>query len=321
MSGTGTIAARVKRLDNAGEDILRVVLKPEGADRFPGWAPGAHIDLVLPIAAGDGEPVVRQYSLCSDPQDLSEYQIAVLRDPNSRGGSSWIHDQLKEGGPITIGMPRNHFPFQPGQRTLFIAGGIGITPILPMARQAEAEGRDWRMVVAVRSRQRLPLGDDLAGLPQERIHYHFDEEAGLLDLASLLAPLGSETIVYSCGPKPLLNALQERNSGAPWQFRFERFAAEPVVTGGNRPFDIICRSSGKRLHVPADKSILQVLREAGIKVESSCRDGVCGTCEVRVLSGTLEHRDSVLTPEEREEGGYMMVCVSRAVSDVLELDI
>lgn len=316
------IAARVARLDPAGEGILRLVLAPVGAERFPAWAPGAHVDLVLPGTGRDGEPLIRQYSLCGDPANLSEYRLGILREPDGRGGSAWVHDRLQVGDEIALSAPRNHFAFTPGEKTLFIAGGIGITPILPMARRAETEGRDWQLIVAARNKARLPFTTELAALAQDRIRYHCDDEAGLLDLPKLLAFLGEETTVYSCGPGPLLDALQKQNAGARWQLRIERFTAAPAGPGQvNRPFDVICRSTGLRLHVPADKSVLQVLRQAGIKVESSCRDGICGTCETRVLAGTPDHRDSVLSPEEREEGDYMMVCVSRAVGDVLELDI
>ena len=316
------IAARVERLEPVGEGVLRLVLAPADADSFPAWEPGAHVDLVLPGTGRDGGPLVRQYSLCGDPADPTQYHFGILREPDGRGGSAWVHDRLKPGDEIAVGAPRNHFPFAPGERMLFIAGGIGITPILPMVRRAQAEGRDWRLVAAARNRARLAFMDDLAALPQDRIRCHCDDEAGLLDLPELLSTLGPGTTVYSCGPGPLLDALQKLNEGAPWQLRIERFTAAPQAPDtANRPFEVICRTSGKRLLVPADKSLLQVLREAGIKVESSCRDGVCGTCETRVLAGTPDHRDSVLTAEEREEGGYMMVCVSRALGDALELDI
>lgn len=322
MGAAQQIAARVDRLEAAGNGILRLVLVPAGAECFPAWEPGAHVDLILPGTGRDGEPLIRQYSLCGDPADLTQYQFGILREPDGRGGSAWVHDRLQAGDEIAVSAPRNHFPFSPGGKTLFIAGGIGITPILPMARRAEAEGRDWQMIVAARNRARLPFVTELAALPQDRIRYHCDDEAGLLDLPKLLSPLGEDTTVYSCGPGPLLDALQKQNEGGRWQLRIERFTAAPVVPGlVNRPFDVICRSTGLRLHVPADKSLLQVLRQAGIKVESSCRDGICGTCETRVLAGIPDHRDSVLTPEEREEGTYMMVCVSRALGDVLELDI
>ncbi|WP_283179043.1 PDR/VanB family oxidoreductase [Gemmobacter sp. 24YEA27] len=309
-------------MEPAGEAILRLILKPVDAQCFPAWQPGAHVDLILPTTVGEAEPLIRQYSICSDPADLGQYRLGILRDAGGRGGSVRIHDKLKPGDEVMISAPRNHFPFACTGRLLFIAGGIGITPILPMVHEAMAAGQDWHLVVAARNRARLPFLSDLTSLPPERVSLHCDEEAGLLDLAGLLSAEGEGTTVYSCGPGPMLDALQALNTDAPWQLRIERFAAAPVVdSAADHGFDLNCRKSGKTLWVPADKSVLQVLREAGIRVESSCRDGVCGTCETRVLAGVPSHRDSVLTAEEREEGTFMMVCVSRAAGDFLELDI
>ncbi|HRO16201.1 MAG TPA: iron-sulfur cluster-binding domain-containing protein, partial [Paracoccus sp. (in: a-proteobacteria)] len=175
------------------------------------------------------------------------------------------------------------------------------------------------LVVAGRSRDRLAFAGELAALDPARVRCHFDDEAGLLDLAGLLDPLDGRTTVYSCGPAGLLDALQAKSEGAPWKLRIERFAAAADLTGD--AFDVVCASSGQRLHVPEGKSILEVLRAAGIRVESSCRDGICGTCETRVLRGIPDHRDSVLTEAERAEGEYMMICVSRCKGRELELDI
>lgn len=316
------ITTKIVDRRHVGEGILEFVLAPVTGTDLPSWEPGAHIDLILPEKDKDGEPLIRQYSLCGNPAELSNYHLGILRDESGRGGSEYIHARLQIGDEIAISAPRNHFPFKPGQRTLFIAGGIGITPILPMVRHAITQGHDWQLIVAARNRTRLPFLDALSSLPQDRIQYHCDDEAGILDLAGLLSNLNNDTTVYSCGPAPLLNALQSLNEGAAWHLHIERFAASPLSgTSDNTPFDVICRKSKKQLHVPADKSLLQVLREAGIKVESSCRDGICGTCEINVFSGTPCHRDSVLTKEEREDGTHMMVCVSRSKSDILELDI
>ncbi|MDR0809754.1 MAG: PDR/VanB family oxidoreductase [Gemmobacter sp.] len=309
-------------MEPAGEAILRLVLEPAEGGSFPAWQPGAHVDLILQGADQGRAPLIRQYSLCGDPADLTQYRLGILRDAAGRGGSVLIHDRLMIGDRIAIGTPRNHFPFRAEGRLLFIAGGIGITPMLPMVREAMRAGCDWHLIVAARNRARLPFLSDLETLPAERVRLHCDEEAGILDLAGLLAAEGRDTTVYSCGPGPMLDALQKLSVDAPWQLRIERFAAAPAADeGGDHGFEVICRRSGKRLRVPADRSLLEVLREAGIRVESSCRDGVCGTCETRVLSGTPCHRDSVLTAAERDEGTHMMVCVSRAAGDLLELDI
>ncbi|QGA58730.1 PDR/VanB family oxidoreductase [Brucella sp. 2280] len=316
------ISAKIARRQHVAENVLELVLTPIADSEFPHWEPGAHIDLaLLRQDQGDG-PIIRQYSLCGDPVNLSEYRIGVLREPEGRGGSAYIHDQLNVGDTVEISAPRNHFPFTSGQKTLFIAGGIGITPILPMVAKSISEDNDWQLIIAARSRTRLPFADLIAGLPQERIYCHCDDEQGRLDLAALLHGRGVETTVYSCGPARLLDALQELNRDAPWQLRIERFTASTVIDDtDNRPFEVICKRSGKTLYVPANKSLLEVLKNAGIKIDSSCRDGICGTCEIEVLSGTPHHRDQVLTREERIEGTHMMACVSRARGDVLELNI
>lgn len=321
MSTQGRIPVWVLDRCEVAKDIIQITLGASDGSRLPSWEAGAHVDLVLPLHDEDGEPLLRPYSLCGDVANSFTYRLGILREPAGRGGSAWIHDHLKVGDELAVSLPRNHFPFEMDERVLFIAGGIGITPILPMVRKAIFNSMDWKLIVAARSAARLPFRNELSGFSQDRIRYHCDDESGLLDLRALLAPLGPETTVYSCGPSPMLDALQALNHDAPWHLKIERFAATKAPRAENQPFDVVCKSSGKRLHVPADKSLLEVLRGAGIKVDSSCRDGVCGTCETRVLSGTPCHRDSVLSEEERREGTHMMVCVSRAKSDVLELDI
>ncbi|WP_417607488.1 PDR/VanB family oxidoreductase [Primorskyibacter flagellatus] len=315
------IMVRVCARDALADGIVGLTLAPINGGQLPEWTPGAHLDLKLPLKADDGEEMIRQYSLCGDPADRSCYRIGILRESAGRGGSAYVHDRLTCGDIVRINPPRNHFPFEPTARTLFIAGGIGITPILPMVRQAAAEGRDWQLVVAMRDRSRLAFDEDFAGLDPARVALHFDAEKGLLDLDTLLKPLGAETTVYSCGPTGLLDALTERSADALWQLRIERFAvSEPVDTAG-KGFDVICASSGERLHVGEGQTILEVVRAAGYKIESSCKDGICGTCETRVLRGLPDHRDSVLTDEERAENDYMMICVSRAQDSEIELDI
>ncbi|AUM75120.1 PDR/VanB family oxidoreductase [Paracoccus jeotgali] len=315
------ILVRVCARDALADGIVGLTLAPVDGGQLPEWTPGAHLDLKLPLKADDGAEVIRQYSLCGDPRDRSCYRIGVLREAAGRGGSAYVHDRLAPGEVIRINAPRNHFPFEPTARTLFIAGGIGITPILPMVRQAAAEGHDWQLIVATRDRSRLAFEADFAALDPARVTFHFHAEKGLLDLDAVLGPLGAETTVYSCGPTGLLDALTQRSEGAPWQLRIERFAAsEPVDTAG-KGFDVICASSGERLRVGEGQTILEVVRPAGYKIESSCKDGICGTCETRVLRGMPDHRDSVLTAEERAANDYMMICVSRAQGSELELDI
>lgn len=316
-----TLELRIARREKLAEDILGLTLECAAGGALPPWTPGAHIELVLPKAGPEQTDLIRHYSLCGSPADRSAYHIGVLREASGRGGSAFIHDCLSEGDILRAGEPRNNFPFTPEGPVLFIAGGIGITPILPMVREAAAYGLDWRLVAAARAPGRLALTDQLAEVDPDRVTYHFDSTEGPLDLDALLDGLPTEVSVYACGPTGLLDALQARAEGRPWSLRVERFAGVAATKDGDQAFDVICAKSGKRLHVPAGKSILETLRQAGVKVESSCKDGVCGTCETRILRGTADHRDVVLTPEERAEGAYMMICVSRACGAEIELDI
>lgn len=315
------ILVRVCAREALADGIVGLTLAPINGVPLPEWAPGAHLDLKLPLTTDDGEEMIRQYSLCGDPADRGCYRIGILKEAAGRGGSAYVHEHLNAGDTIRINAPRNHFPFEPTVRTLFIAGGIGITPILPMVRQAAAEGRDWHLVVAMRDTSRLAFANEFAKLDPARVTLHFDAEKGLLDLNALLSPLGPETTVYSCGPTGLLDALTERNSGASWQLRIERFAASKPVNTAGKGFAVVCASTGERLHVGEGQTILEVVRAAGYKIESSCKDGICGTCETRVLRGRPDHRDSVLTEEERAVSDYMMICVSRAQGSEIELDI
>lgn len=325
MATNNYINVKVAAKEQLTEDIVGLTLvAAEGGD-LPQWQPGAHTELVLEPCQDatnqTAEPMLRQYSLCSDPADRGLWQVAVLREESGRGGSLFIHNQVNEGDLLQVSEPRNHFPFSPRKRCLFIAGGIGITPILPMIRQAEAEGIDWRLVYLSRERSRMSFLDQLAQYDQSRIRLNGDKEDGFIDLPALLATCDEETSVYSCGPQPLLDALEAQHAEQDrWSLNIERFAAGPVDTSGGA-FDVVINSTGQRITVPEGQSVLSVLREAGIKIVSSCGDGVCGSCETGVLSGIPDHRDSILSEEERADNDYMMLCVSRALSDELVLDL
>ncbi len=288
---------------------------PEDHD-LPVWEAGAHIDLLL------ADDLVRQYSLCGDPTDRHAYQVAILREPKSRGGSSYLHDSVKPGVVIDVRGPRNHFELVDADDYLFIAGGIGVTPILAMIRTVEAAGRRWRLAYGGRSRSSMAFGDELPGngtqvqiLPQD--------EVGLLPLADLLSTVNDSTAVYCCGPEPLLNAVETectRQSVA--QLHVERFAPKPL-TGDhpNTSFEVSLARSGQTLSIGPDESILDVIERSGVPIDSSCRDGTCATCEVGVLEGVPDHRDSVLSPAEQEACTTMMVCVSRCRGARLVLDL
>jgi ferredoxin-NADP reductase len=288
-----------------------VVLDLVAADggELPAWAPGAHLDLRC------GE-LVRQYSLCGDPSDRSRYRVAVRREEPGRGGSRFLHEQVSVGNSLGARGPRNHFPLVDATAYVFIAGGIGITPILPMLARADAAGIYWRLAYGGRTHSSMPFADDLLTRHPDRVTLHPQDETGLLDLDALLADLEPDTAIYCCGPEALLQAVERRTSA-----HVERFAPRELGPTENRPFTITLAGSGRLLDVPADRSALDVLVDAGVPVLSSCTEGTCGTCETAVLEGEVDHRDSVLSPEERAAQDCMFVCVSRAAGTTLVLDL
>lgn len=302
------------------DGVVRLVLgRPDGGE-LPAWEPGAHVDLVL------GGEFVRQYSLCGDPADRTVLQVAVLREEAGRGGSQYVHDELAEGDVVRVQGPRNHFPLVPAKRYLFIAGGIGITPILPMIADVDAAGSDWRLVYGGRTRSSMAFRDELQQRYPGRVTIHPQDEAGLLDLPTLLADTGAsaaDLAVYCCGPEGLLAAVEQRCASRPaGALHVERFAPKEGATDGPREsFEVELAQSGTTLTVPADRSILDVVEESGAQVLSSCQEGTCGTCETAVLSGIPDHRDSVLTDEEQAANDTMMICVSRSCSRRLVLDL
>ncbi|WP_410632208.1 PDR/VanB family oxidoreductase [Amycolatopsis sp. cmx-4-83] len=293
----------VETKETVADDVVRLTVRAPDGGPLPSWEPGAHVDLELPGG-------VRQYSLCGRPEDTSAYQVAVLREPAGRGGSAYVHDELAPGHRVRVSEPRNHFPLVPAERYLFVAGGIGITPILPMLERAG----DWQLVYGGRTRSSMAFTDELARYG-DRVTIRPQDEDGLLDLAGL--PVEPGTAVYCCGPAPLLTAVERLGLE---NLHVERFTAEPD-DGPRTAFEVELAGSGRVLAVPADRSILDVVEEAGVTVLSSCREGTCGTCETGVLGGTPEHRDAVLTDAEREESEVMMLCVSRARSPRLVLDL
>ncbi|WP_103354504.1 PDR/VanB family oxidoreductase [Amycolatopsis sp. CA-128772] len=304
-----TLELLVDRKEKLADGVVRLTLRAPDGGPLPSWEPGAHIDLVLP-------GFVRQYSLCGDPADASAYRVAVLREPEGRGGSAYVHDSLRPGDRVSVDGPRNHFALVEAERYLFVAGGIGITPILPMLESVARSGRDWRLVYGGRTSSSMAFTADLAG-HGERVVVRPQDEHGLLDLPAILAAAGPGTAVYCCGPEPLLAAVEALG---PPDLHVERFTAAPDE-GPRTAFEVELAGSGRVLPVPPDRSILEVVEEAGVQVLSSCREGTCGTCETGVLGGEPDHRDSVLTAEERLESEVMMLCVSRACSPRLVLDL
>ncbi|MBL1102470.1 PDR/VanB family oxidoreductase [Streptomyces coffeae] len=302
----------VDRREFAADGVLALTLRHPLGDQLPAWEPGAHIDVVL------GPGLERQYSLCGDPADRTQWRIAVLREPDGRGGSVHVHERLSQGDQVRVRGPRNHFRLEPAPRYRFIAGGIGITPILPMLAAAEAVGAEWTLLYGGRSRQSMAFTKEL-GLYGDRVTIAPQDETGLLDLASVLGDVPKSTLVYCCGPGPLLDAVEERApSGV---LHVERFQAKEQPVGEDGEFEVELARSGLTLIVAPDVSVLDTVRAAGVEVLYSCAEGTCGTCETDVLDGTPEHRDSVLTQEEQENGETMMICVSRCRGRRLVLDV
>jgi ferredoxin-NADP reductase len=281
---------------------------------LPRWQPGAHLRVRLPSG------LIRHYSLCGDPADPATYLIAVRRLDDGGGGSAEIHDRLSEGDTVGVLGPRNGFPFAAEPVVLFIAGGIGITPLLPMVRRAAALRLDWRLIYCGRSLDTMPFADEVAAIDPARASVR----TGRPDCAELVASAPRRAAVYCCGPPRMIDGV--RAAAAPATaarlfraFRFERFTAAPVV--GGHAFQVELKRSGKILDIPADRSVLDVLRGQDPAIAYSCRQGFCGTCVQHVLRGEVEHRDRRLTDTERG-GGDMLVCVSRAAEgERLVLDL
>ncbi|MFJ6080834.1 PDR/VanB family oxidoreductase [Streptomyces sp. NPDC092369] len=302
------VSARV----SAATGVVALTLRHPLGDELPAWEPGAHLDVLL------GPELERQFSLCGDPGDRSEWRIAVLREPDGRGGSAFVHQQLGVGDKVRVRGPRNHFRLEPAPGYRFIAGGIGITPILPMLAAAEATGARWTLLYGGRTRQSIAFTEELARYG-DRVTVAPQDETGLLDLDAVLDDLPEGTLVYCCGPGPLLDAVEER-CPAP-VLRVERFQPKVQQQGGNGEFEVELAQSGRTVTVAADVSVLDAVRAAGVEVLFSCTEGTCGTCETDVLDGVPDHRDSVLTEEERAGGETMMICVSRCRGKRLVLDL
>ncbi|WP_405873055.1 PDR/VanB family oxidoreductase [Streptomyces zaomyceticus] len=289
-----------------------VELRLEGTG-LPPWQPGAHVDLVLPSG------LVRQYSLCGDPADPASYTVAtrlIEAEQGGRGGSREVHDRLREGAEIEIRGPRNRFPLVDAPAYVFVAGGIGITPVLPMLRAAEAAGADWRLVYCGRSRATMPYLDEIEALGGgDRVTVVAEDVSGFPDLG-FLAHVPAETLVYCCGPEGLMDAVTAAMPEGR-DPRLERFSA--AATTGGTAFEVELRRSGRTVRVAADQSVLAAVREELPGITYSCRQGFCGTCRQRVLEGEIDHRDELLTDAERGES--MLICVSRCAGKRLVLDL
>ncbi|RZL85319.1 MAG: oxidoreductase [Rhodococcus sp. (in: high G+C Gram-positive bacteria)] len=321
MADTGHAEAelhlRARTRDIGADDVVVLELEEPTGAPLPRWEPGAHIDLCLPNG------LTRQYSLCGDPTDRSSYRVGILRDPESRGGSVYVFDNLHPETEVIARGPRNHFPLQPSPRYVFIAGGIGVTPILSMITAADAAGADWELHYGGRNRRSMCFVDELTAIAGNRLTLYPQDEVGLIDLDSLLRTPRTDTLVYGCGPGPLLQAIEDHTTAWPTgTVHMERFEPKEFDDdAGADSFEIELAESGKVLVVPPDKSVLEVLEDADVEVYSSCQDGTCGTCETPVVAGEVAHRDSIMTADEQAANDRMYVCVSRALCGRLVLGI
>lgn len=327
---------RVSRVTAEAKDVLAVELVDPSGAALPAFAPGAHLEMHL------DNGMIRHYSLLNDSSERQRYVVGVGLAPDSRGGSRFIHGSLREGDSIKVVGPHNHFALdeQAGGYCL-VAGGIGVTPILAMARWAERQGRPWRVIYTARGRHRAAFYEDLLALDQGRgrVQLHFnDEQAGrLLAVEALAASLGPDEHLYCCGPDPLMQAVRQATADQAARVHFEWFAAPtsaPGATAGNPEgkhagpgtgdgggFQVILRQSGQTLWVSEEQSILEAMEDAGLSPAFSCRAGICRSCETRVHAGTPDHRDMVLSDEEKQANTTMLICCSRALTPALELEL
>jgi ferredoxin-NADP reductase len=311
-SREGLLPLVVTELVRETPSIVSLRLAAPDGSPLPPWQPGAHVDVQL-ITRHE-----RQYSLCGDPTDVTGYRIAVLREPASRGGSHYIHSFLRVGSRVWVRPPRNLFTLADAPAYHLLAAGIGITPILAMARHLAAEGADWRMTYLVRNRDDVAFAEELAAFG-DRVDLHVSAESGRLDLAELCAVLAPGTAVYACGPQGFVDALDAQTDVLPdgASIHVERFEPKPREFRPNEPFTVVCSRSEVTVEVPADRSMIVSLQRAGVPMEGSCLRGICGSCAVSVLDGTPEHRDSLTTDDASMT---IYPCVSRALSDTLVID-
>jgi vanillate monooxygenase ferredoxin subunit len=315
------LQARIARKTIEARDIVGLELVPAEGSSFPAFSAGSHID--VEVRPG----LIRQYSLCNDPTEQHRYQLGVLRDPASRGGSIAVHDELAEGQVIRISVPRNHFALVPAKRSLLFAGGIGVTPILCMAERLAQIGADFEMHYCSRSPARTAFAGRIRRSAfAARVQFHFDdgEPAQRLDLLAVLGPPDTDTHLYVCGPAGFIDFVTSTAKARGWsaaQIHFEYFAGHAIDTSNDGSFAVKLASSGRILTVPADKTVVRVLAENGVEVPTACEQGVCGTCLTRVLEGEPEHRDSFLTEAEQARNDQFTPCCSRARSKMLVLDL
>lgn len=322
MSNLPTISVRVARKQQEAADICTYELVALDGGPLPAFSAGSHVDVHLPGG------LTRQYSLCNDPTESHRYLIGVLRDPASRGGSAAMHDLVAEGQLLQISAPANHFPLaHDASKHLLLAGGIGVTPILCMAERLANTGADFEMHYCTRSPERTAFHQRIAGAAfAAQVHFHFDDGAPeqKLDLAALLSAPAGGVHLYVCGPKGFMDAVLNTAREKGWpeaQLHYEFFAGTVTPSDSDASFEVQIASSGKIVVVPRDKTVVQALADAGIEVQMSCEQGVCGTCLTRVIEGIPDHKDLYLTPEEQAANDQFTPCCSRSKTPRLVLDL
>lgn len=320
MSQPTDLEVRVQTLRHEANGVVSLELVPYGVPTLPSFTAGAHIDVHLPNG------LARSYSLMNSQGDTRRYLLGIARDPRSRGGSKYMHDELRVGKLLRISSPRNNFPLdENGERNVFIAGGIGITPFCSMLERLNSLRRKWSLHYCVRTRAHAAFADrleQLAAVNSGELNFNFDQEPGgrMLDIASVVASTPLDAHIYCCGPLGMLNAFKSACGSRAGEFvHLEYFSSptEPAVKGG---FRVVLARSQKTVFVPEGNTILEVLLAEGIDIPYSCQQGICGACETTVLSGIPDHRDMILTPEQQASNKIMMICCSGSRDDQIVLD-
>jgi ferredoxin-NADP reductase len=315
------ITLRVRRRAEIAVNALLLELESASGEVLPEWPPGAHLDIHLPSG------LTRQYSLCGAREDRSTYVVVVLREPHGRGGSEEIYRELGVGTEFISSTPRDHFRLVDASEYVLIAGGIGITPIKAMVDEVRARGARWHLHYGGRSREHMAFVDELVDLGGDNVSIVPQDVDGLLDVLAIIGNLSPEAAVYCCGPAPLLDAVLTAcaEAGASERLHFERFVAPTdgagFVTDGDAAFEVELRSSGVTLQVAPDKTLLEVVQSVLPDMPFSCTEGYCGSCESVVLDGEPDHRGTLMTPEEHDAEGTMLICVGRSKSQRLVLDL
>jgi ferredoxin-NADP reductase len=310
------VPLRVEAAVDLADGVRSLVLRHPDGDELPAWTPGAHIDLVFRA------DLARPYSLCGDPARRDRWEVAILREPASRGGSAYAHESLNAGDQLAARAPRNHFPLVEADEYALIAGGIGITPLLPMIDALERRGARWRLLYGGRRRASMAFVERLTDAYGERVTVVPEDEDGRPDLRGWLGPARPGCAVYCCGPEGLIDAVAGVCSDWPaGALHVERFRADPdALSGAASTFDVVAAQSGVTVTVEEDESIVEALEKVGVYVPISCGEGTCETCITRVLEGDPDHRDALLTDEQRAEGS-ILPCCSRSLTPVIVLDV